>query len=240
MIHGMCLIRNEANNRWLNEYTKQMFDLCDTMTFLDDNSTDDTIQEICILHSNIENKPKLKIINNESCMWETNEVEARKKLFDEVVTECKHGDWIICLDADEIIPNEYMNYLKYCLNYLYQYPVESYDGMAFRLFDMWDDKHYRFDKWWTGHLRPWCFAIRYDKKRSYEWSDKKLHCGRFPQNASLKCRDTLTPVKHMGWSREEFRKLKYDKYMEIDSNKQDGLIEQYYSILDKNPNLIKF
>ena len=50
---------------------------------------------------------------------------------------------------------------------------------------------------------------------------------------------TLRP-KHYGWSREEDRINKYNRYMNLDPNGEFGSLEQYKSILDENPNLIKW
>lgn len=47
-------------------------------------------------------------------------------------------------------------------------------------------------------------------------------------------------LKHYGWSREEDRIEKYNRYMELDPNGEFGNLEQYKSILDENPNLIKW
>jgi glycosyltransferase involved in cell wall biosynthesis len=236
-IHGMILCRNEANiDRWFKDFLNQMNCLCDRLVFLDDNSTDNTID--IIERSRL--KKEIEIYKNKECLWETNEVVARKDLWNKTIEKCNQSDWILCLDCDELISKEHFDYVKYCFRYLSTYPIANIDGLAFKLFDMWNKTHYRFDKWWTGHLRHWCFAVRYNKDKEYKWKETKLHCGRFPLNSSCKMYPSLIPVKHMGWSNKEIRKIKYERYMKIDGNKQDGLIGQYKSILDENPNLVEF
>ena len=85
MIHGICLIRNEAgNDRWLAQYYQQMHKICDRIVFLDDHSDDNTVEVIKELHrKNTEDSDRaveLEIIHNEFCLWEVNELIARKKL----------------------------------------------------------------------------------------------------------------------------------------------------------------
>lgn len=238
-IHGMILCRNESQDRWLYRFMYQMFKLCDRIVILDDNSTDNTVEEIESFFDK-NKKDDIEIYENDKCLWETNEVLARQMLFNLTVEKCTHEDWILCLDCDELIDLEHINYIKYAFKYLSTIPLENMDSLGFKLFDMWDDDNYRHDKWWTAHLRHWPMAIKYDKNRQYEWKNTKLHCGRFPLNSALKMYPSLIPIKHMGWSREKFRKEKYDRYMRIDGKKEDGLLGQYESILDNNPNLIEF
>jgi hypothetical protein len=83
-------------------------------------------------------------------------------------------------------------------------------------------------------------AIRYKEGFNYEWNEKPLHCGRFPCNSAPNTMPTMIPIKHMGWSTEEDRQKKYDRYMKIDPLGRNGWLEQYKSILDESPNLVKF
>ena len=47
-------------------------------------------------------------------------------------------------------------------------------------------------------------------------------------------------LKHYGWSRLEDRIEKYNRYMTLDPNGRYGILNQYNSILDHNPNLKKW
>lgn len=225
MIHGMMLVKNESN-RYLVDVLMQLKLLCDRIVISDDKSDDDTV-EIC-------RKFTKEVYINDESLWGVDEKKARQKLWDLTIKNAKHGDFIICLDADEMFDDKHIDYIKYLLN-----TVQGVDGIGFRLFDMWNDTHYRFDRYWQANLHYWCMCIRYDD-RNYIWHDKKLHCGRFPANASQRMLPTLIPIKHMGWSKKEDRIKKYNRYMYIDPNGKNGILEQYKSILDENPNLIKF
>lgn len=230
-VYGMALVRNEAG-KWLDKWLYQMHKLCDKIIVLDDCSTDNTILKM--------QTPKTKIYQNTECLWETNEIIARKKLWNYTIQECKNEDWILCLDADELFDSNHLDYINWVFKHLYKYPIENIDGIGFKLFDMWNDTHYRQDNWWTAHFRYWCMAVRYNKNKIYTWSNKKLHCGRFPLNSSAKMNPTNIPIIHMGWSTEKLRKEKYERYMKIDGKNKNGLIGQYQSIMDNNPNLIEF
>ena len=228
-IHGMSLIRNEAaKNRWLKQFLVQMKLICDRVVVLDDASTDNTA-DMC------ENMG-FEVYRSRKSLWGENELLQRQELWKCTTQGAKYGDWILCLDADELLVSEHINFIKYLLSSLDRFDI---NGLAFRLFDMWDNNHYREDKWWTAHFRQWPMAVKY-QDIEYEWIDKKLHCGRFPKNAASKCVATWIPIKHMGWSKEEFRQAKYERYIQIDPEGKNGILEQYKSIIDENPNLIKF
>jgi len=243
MIHGMMLVRNESNRTLQKEHNKfagvltEMNMLCDTLTVIDDESTDDTVDFIQkTLKENEQYLPviDLHIIENDARQWDKNEVSIRKCLWNETVKNAKHGDWIVCLDADELIDDG--SAIAYVLDAL----PPHVDGLGFRLFDMWNMTHYREDEHWKAHFMPWVFAVRYDTSKEYVWHEKALHCGRFPANASQRMLPTMIPVRHFGWALAEDRKKKYDRYMRIDGEGKHGILAQYESILDEKPNLVKF
>ena len=232
MIHGMMLVRNEKNRKLQTDYSifrevlEAMSDLCERLVICDDNSDDGTF-ELC-------QKYTKDLLRTNKCTWESNELEVRKTLWNKTISEVKHGDWIVCLDADEVIDN------ADGLNYMLKALPPHVDGLGFRLFDMWDMEHYREDEYWKAHFYPWTFAVRYDANKEYVWHEKALHCGRFPANASQRMLPTMIPVRHYGWALEEDRIKKYERYMRIDGDGKHGVLAQYQSILDKNPNLVRF
>jgi len=226
MIHGMMLVKNEAD-RWLYNVLYQMNYLCDRLVILDDKSDDDTF-EICTCHAT-------EVYKSDESLWGKDELKQRQKLWELTTKKAKKGDWIICLDADELLVTNHLDYIKYLLKTI----SLKVDGIGFKLFDMWNETHFRHDQYWQGHLHYWCMAVRYDD-RDYIWHEKTLHCGRFPANASGSMLPTQIPIKHMGWSKEEDRIRKYNRYMEIDPLGKNGILAQYKSILDENPQLVRF
>lgn len=232
MIHGMMLVRNESSRDLETKhsvFTKVLESiklLCDNFIAIDDSSTDETSDFISEYANKTYTTPER--------LWDKNELKQRKSLWEMTTHEAKHGDWIICLDADELIDNP--EGVRYMLNSL----PPNIDGLGFRLFDMWSMTHYRDDQHWKAHNYPWPMAVRYDAKKDYVWHEKALHCGRFPANASKSMLPTMIPIRHYGWALEEDRKKKYDRYMRIDGEGKHGILAQYESILDPNPTLRRF
>lgn len=240
MIHAMMTVRNEGTRliNGVHAYEQvliNMCKLCDTITIIDDNSSDDTVSKTMrILKSQKFDNHRI-IINNEN-LWESNEVELRKQLFNETIKQAKNNDWLICLDADELLVEEHIDYLKYLLGSL----STEIDAIGFKLFDMWSNTHYRHDNYWLAHLHFFPMAVRYKADFNYIWNNKALHCGRFPQNSAKMMLPTQIPIKHLGWADSEERKKKYERYMRVDPEGKNGILQQYKSILDENPNLIEF
>ncbi len=226
MLIGTMLVRNEAG-RWLRQVLEQMASVCDKIIVLDDHSTDNT-PEIC-------RDCGADVFYSDRSYWGTNELRQRKFLWELATSEAKTGDWILCLDADETMPNIYL--LPPLLPIIKDIGCEC---AAFRLYDMWDEARYRDDDLWSGHKRHWPFCVMYNADKEYEWQETPLHCGRFPKNAYERMAQTGIAILHWGWSREEDRKAKYERYLKADPEGKWGFMEQYLSILDKNPNLRRF
>ena len=225
-IIGGLLVKNEAD-RWLREFLASFDALCDEIIILDDGSTDDDkTPEMC-------NKYGTVYLSKDS-YWETREWMQREALFGLCCNAANFKDWIIILDADEILNN------AEGIRKILKEDITS-NTFALRLFDMWNDSKYRDDEFWSAHKRLWPMAIRKQQYINYTWNKAKLHCGRLPVETDSKSVlvDEKNYIKHMGWSTEKDRKIKHDRYMKIDGNGVFGWLDQYKSILDKNPNLVE-
>ncbi len=229
-IIGGLLCKNEAN-RWLREYLKQMIRLCDELVVIDDWSIDGT-EKTCLEYTR-------NVFRNSEFNFENNESYLRELLFNECSKRCYENDWIIILDADELLFSIYNESASEILRkYLLGFDNTT-NCVGVKLFDMWNDKQFREDNYWTAHLRYWPMFYRY-KNINYTWNRSKLHCGRWPlefNNLRIACLNDIR-IKHMGWSTEQDRKNKYDRYMKLDGKGEFGILEQYESILDPNPNLV--
>lgn len=227
-IIGGMLVRNEAD-RYLQEVLGQFIQICDELVIIDDCSDDDTVS-ICGQYATI------PVIETCTQLWESNEFIQRQRLWESCSNLCESQDWIFILDADEIFVYDEIKKIRQVL----QNCAKLKDIFGMRLYDMWDTYNYREDLYWNAHTRLWPFAVRFYKSRDYMWNDNHLHCGRFPKNSFGMPYISEFKIKHMGWATEEDRIKKYERYMRVDPDGRYGVMDQYKSILDKNPRLIKF
>lgn len=221
------IVKNESG-RYLKEVLTRLNGIIDEAVIIDDASTDDTI-DIC--YKSLPDA-EIKIIRNKESMF-ANEIDLRKKQWEETIKT--NPDWILNIDADEIFEDGFYASVKELIN---QAGIDVY---VFRLYDMWDEKHYREDEYWKAHhcFRP--FLVRYQPNFDYQWLETPQHCGRFPANVLLMpAAASDLRVKHYGWATIEDRKLKYDRYKRLDPGEVYGDKRQYESILDKNPTLKEF
>ena len=131
-------------------------------------------------------------------------------------------DWILNLDAEEIFEDSFWDHAQELIN------NKDYDFYCFRLYDMWDETHYREDEYWNAHsiYRP--FLMRYQPGFTYKWNETPQHCGRFPVNTfSFPSVDSEFRVKHFGWATGEDRTEKNKRYQPLDSDAIYGIREQY-------------
>ncbi len=220
-------VHNESG-RYLESVLKQAAKCVDEVVIIDDASTDNTV-EIC--EEILKNIPH-RIIKNKKSMFK-NEYKLRTKQWKETLKQ-KPG-WILNLDADEVLEDGFEKMIREIVK------IDYVDLYNFKLFDMWNETEYRDDNLWNAHTRYMPFMVRYQPKFKYKFKKSKQHCGRLPKNIyRLTGIDFDLRIKHFGWAREEDRKSKYERYMKLDKDGKCGSLEQYKSILDKNPNLKKF
>lgn len=221
------IVRNESN-RYLKQVLEHALNYIDKAVIIDDASTDGTV-EIC--REILKDIPHTIIELKESQFKQ--EYILRKRQWDE--TRRTNPDWILSLDADEIFEDKIISEISDLIN-----QIET-DAYCFRLYDFWDDKHYREDQFWQAHLYYHPFLIRYIPGFPYKWRKTPQHCGRLPENVlDRPYINTSFRLKHLGWAREEDRRKKYDRYMQLDPGAVYGNQNQYKSILDPAPNLIKW
>lgn len=221
------IVKNEEG-RYLNQMLNSLKGHIDEAVIIDDGSTDNTVNMCREILKGI----PLHIIQNEKSLF-ASEAELRKKQWRETIKT--NPDWILNLDADEIVEDDFWNNTQKLIN------NENYDLYCFRLYDMWNQTHYREDKYWNAHsiYRP--FLMRYQPDFHYIWNETPQHCGRFPKNIfSFPKATSEFRVKHFGWATQEDRARKYRRYQLLDPDAIYGIREQYDSIMDEKPNLIKW
>jgi glycosyltransferase involved in cell wall biosynthesis len=221
------IVKNEEA-RYLSQVLNSLKGHINEAVIIDDGSSDNTIN---ICREILKDIP-LHIIQNEESMFAT-EVELRKKQWSETIKT--NPDWILNLDADEILEEGFWDHAQELIN------KKDYDFYCFRLYDMWNKTHYREDQYWNAHsvYRP--FLMRYQPDFNYMWNETSQHCGRFPINTfSFPKATSEFRVKHLGWATPEDRAAKYKRYQLLDPDAIYGVREQYDSIMDAHPNLTKW
>lgn len=221
------VVKNEEK-RYLKEVLNKAKEYIDNAVIIDDASNDNTIN---IIKEELKDIPYILIENKESKF--SNEYELRKQQWEETIKI--NPDWIIFLDADEILEDKFKDKVKDMIN------NKEVDGYLFRLYDFWDNENYRDDILWCAHNTYRLFLIRYQENFIYKFKNTAQHCGRIPYNCiNLPYSISDLRIKHYGWAKESDRIAKYNRYMELDPKGEFGDMNQYKSILDKNPNLVKW
>lgn len=219
------VVKNESG-RFLRQVLEEHRKYIDEAVIIDDGSTDNSAA-ICL--EALEGIP-VHLVHNTISKF-SNEIELRKQQWEEVLKT--KPEWILSLDADEIFEPSFaanINTLLY---------ADEVDLFCFRLYDLWNATHYREDIYWRSHLNYRPFLLRYKEDFNYVWNESPQHCGRFPENIfELPHQLSNLRLKHLGWSKAEFRLEKYLRYMLLDPDGQYGWKEQYLSILDEHPHLI--
>lgn len=219
----MMLVKNEAN-RFLRQMLDSASEYVDEIVILDDNSTDNTY-EICASYPKV-----VKLEKVQGTDFATNESIPRIHLFE--MTKQTNPDWIISLDADEIMEDRFKREIRQI--------IENPNGMywfGIMFYHFWHClTHYRIDKMWrpSGGARIFKYIPGYD----YQWRMTRLHCGSLPSNIFDKFPGVYTNyrVKHYGYGDGiERTKQKYYWYIERDPNNENCPRSHYDSMLDTNP-----
>lgn len=221
------IVKNEED-RYLRKVLESAREYITDAVIIDDGSTDGTV---ALCHEVLGAVPH-KIIENRESHFHSEWRLRRQQWTETIATD---PNWILFLDADEIFEDRFQTGVKELVK----------DGTVsvylFRLYDFWDEEHYREDGLWRAHqiYRP--FMLRYEKDVSYTFHETDQHCGRMPANVfELKHELSNYRLKHYGWAKERDRIDKFKRYMELDPIGEYGSLQQYISILDEKPNLIKW
>ncbi|MFJ5714169.1 glycosyltransferase family 2 protein [Neobacillus sp. NPDC093127] len=221
------VVKNESV-RYLKQVLKEHRNYIDEAVIIDDGSTDDTVDACLELLKGI----PVHIVENKTSKF-ANEIELRKQQWEETLKT--NPDWILNLDADEMFEPKFVFEVQKLLE------QEDVDVFHFRLYDFWNDTHYREDRFWRSHLTYRPFLARFREHFDYTWRETPQHCGRFPENI-FELPNRISPLRllHFGWAKPSDRIEKFQRYMELDPEGLYGNVDQYLSILDENPVLIRW
>lgn len=226
----MALIANLVCRNEADRYLKQVLDdlllYVDDIVVTDDCSTDNTV-EIVKDYTN-------HVYSTDEPLFCVNEGQLRQEAWRNLDNHAVYGDWILCIDADEIVYST-----KQPIAELIQ--TTKYDVLALEFINMWNPTHYRVDKAWKPMLCTKLF--RYMKNGRIR--DRVLACGSEPTYVEKSIqmnrwmKDSGLKIQHLGYMRDEDKKTKYDRYMKIDGGKfHSGA--HLKSIMDKKVELVEW
>lgn len=207
MIIAVSVVKNEEY--YLPSFLKHLNNYVDGYVFLDDGSTDNTINIL-------ENEPKvLKIIKNKvTDSIDYDEAGNRKKILKETykLTKDFNNVWVLCCDPDERFETRF---LKKMHDLTESNNPNNLYGLHFRELHN-DFKHYRCDGIWNNKTKYILFPIQKDMdfstykfKRHVFWHYKEIE-----QNLNL----TEYNLYHLKMIKYSDRVKRADLYIKLDPN----------------------
>lgn len=219
---AQMVVRNEAN-RFLVRVLDDLLSYVDEIVVTDDCSTDDTFQ-ICSDYTDF-------IYKTEENLFVTNEGLLRQVALDNLANHAKTGDWILAIDADEIVWPTVLP-IKELIK------TVKYDVFGLEFVNMWSETHYRVDKFWA----PITCTKLYRYMKGGKIKDRLLACGSEPTYVEESMRmgrwmkHSGLVLQHLGYVRDKDKKAKYSRYQEIDGGRYHSG-EHLQSILDQHVQL---
>lgn len=143
-----------------------------------------------------------------------------------------HPQWILFLDGDEKFEDTALEYIPHMLR------EEGVYAYNFRLYDMWDQEHYREDSMWQSHLVYRPFMVRYNPEFNYVFQSG-ANTGRIPDNLLELTNKSLTlRIQKLALSDEAYRIQCYKQKVLGDPLGKKQSMLQYVSLIDNAPNLV--
>jgi len=214
-----AMIMKDESSRYLTEVLKEANRYSDKIVILDDNSTDNSIE--------IAEKLKARVYthNDESLFWKQ-EHTLREYLWREILPrEADPGDWILALDSDEILAEQFRISKDILLR------QENVGTYTFRIYEAWGSRDkVRIDKFWNPLGKETPMLTRFEPSVNYQFPKIGLHSGRLPMNKLSPMVPSGCSVLHLGWSNPKEHESKINKYLENDPNPHPQMVEHYKSM----------
>ena len=219
LILGMC-VRNEED-RYLDEVLIRAKRVADEIVIVDDYSTDDTVG-VCEDHGCHVYQHKY----GESCFM-TRENQIRETLWrDYLPKHAKRGDWILSIDADEIIQDSFVDYKDKLM------AQESVNQYTMQIYEAWGSRDkIRIDRAWNPMSKHTPALSRWLPQVNYRFPLLGIHSGRVPENQPGPQVPSGFSILHLGWADPEDIPRKYERYTRLDPNPHPLMQAHYDSIL---------
>ncbi len=219
-IYAYMITRNEAS-RYLQETISSLQEQTDGVCVYDDQSDDETptiLQKLRIPYL-IRSPRDPSFLEDES--W----FRARAWRFMEAICDPHPGDWILTLDADEILRTSGSLY-SLCEGAV----SAGEDALWMHVHELWAPAQIRTDGFWATiralRLAAW--------KPNGEFAQKRMGGGSLPDYVTNAGTTTQADILHYGYVKAEDRQQKYDRY----SNTTGHSVKHIQSILQP-PTLVK-
>lgn len=228
LITAMIMGEGE-HKRYLTRVLKEANTYTDKIVILSDNSDKKSIKTA--------EKLKAKVYHtdhDESLFWKQ-EHALREHLWKHVLPqEAQTGDWILALDCDEILGEQFRISKDILLR---QTNVNTY---TFQIWEAWGhpDK-IRIDGTWNPMGKHTPMLTRFTPSVNYMFPRIGLHCGRLPLNHLGPTIPSGCSVLHLGWADSSEHQAKIEKYKENDPNPHPVMKEHYNSML-REPELVEW
>lgn len=225
MIYAQMVGRNEGS-RFLESVLERLSTQVDRIIFTDDCSEDNT-PEIAAKYAEVFSTPEPLFTKHEGRLRAT--AWSNLELFAEP------GDWVVAIDCDEKLFHVEDLEIRSVLD------QSQFDVVNVRFYHMWNETQYRVDKLWAPNNSSRIF--RFTSHAGF--NDRALACGSEPTYVQKWIRqrnfwvNSGLVMQHLGYIKDEDKKLKYERYSNIDGGKFHN-INHINSIIDPNPVLIQW
>lgn len=195
---AMMLMQNEAN-RFLKKVLEEVTSYVDEIIIIDDAFSDDSVK----IASSF---PNIYIWKYLTSKFRDKQNKLREELLN--YTLIRKPDWILALDADEILENKFKKEIRKMM----EAPVNWYQ---FIRCDMWNETHYIAKVRKGIHLRKLIKVSSIINDRNF--ANMPKHCGSVPGCILSNTNGIITDlrIKHLGFLRKKDRlkRIEDNKYL---------------------------
>lgn len=197
--------RNEGPH-YLDAVLERLVDQVDEIVFTDDASDDNTV-EIAARYTD-----KIQVLDKP--LFIEHEGRFRQKSWDflQEATTPTEDDWILAIDADEMLYEDQPGMLR-------EVTQQSYEVVNIWFYHMWNENAFRVDGGWRPHGSTRLFKYR----PGGSFRDRALACGSEPEYVSMSVRfkglyliNSGLKMKHLSYIKDEDKITKYERYTQID------------------------